>query len=45
MSWARDGQVAAEARQELEDKLARSKAAYRAGLEAESEADAAEETT
>ncbi len=38
-------QLAADARQELEDKLARSKAAYRAGLEAEPEEGAAEETT
>jgi len=38
-------QLAAEARQELEDKLARSKAAYHAGLEADGEAGAGEEAT
>ena len=38
-------QLAAEARQELEDKLARSKAAYHAGLESEAEAGAGDETT
>ena len=38
-------QLAADARQELEDKLARSKAAYRADLEAEPAEGAAEETT
>lgn len=38
-------QLAAEARQELEDKLARSKAAYHAGLESEAEGGAGDETT